>query len=319
MKDSYGREIEYLRISVTKQCNMKCLYCQPESSDCSSINCESLSPEDFHRIVSIMAGLGIRKVRLTGGEPLVRSDIVEIIRNISGINGIIDISMTTNGIKLADMAEELKAAGLMRVNISLDSLQPKKFQEITGSSRFTDVTNGIRKAFETGLWPVRINTVLIRGINDNEIDDFIEFARDLPVDVRFIELMPFGKFGEDNRHRIIYGSKIVAARPQLIHIDHTDPSLPSDYYRIEGYKGRIGFISPISHKFCGNCNRIRLTCDGKLKPCLGSNAEIDLLQALQSGGPELEELITTAIYQKPAGHNFYCGPRSDRNMNEIGG
>jgi cyclic pyranopterin phosphate synthase len=238
-----------------------------------------------------MADLGIRKVRLTGGEPLVRKDIIEIIKGISEIKGITDISMTTNGIKLSEMSEELKAAGLMRVNISLDSLKPEKFKEITGSSRYYDVKEGIRKAFEIGLWPVRINTVLIRGINDNEIDDFIELAKDLPVDVRFIELMPFGKFGEDNRHRIIFGSQIAAARPQLIRINETDPSLPSEYYRIEGYKGRIGFISPISHKFCGSCNRIRLTCDGKLKPCLGCNDEIDLMSALQEKGEDLEYLI----------------------------
>lgn len=303
MKDRFGREIEYLRISITQNCNLKCLYCSPDGSNenkCTTI----LSPEDMEAVVRSMVKAGIRNIRLTGGEPLVHKDICEIIERISKIDGIEDISMTTNGINLDKMAEKLKTAGLKRLNISLDSLKKERFEYITGGGRLENTLNGIQKALELGFRPVKINTVLIKGVNDDEIDDFIEMTKDSPLETRFIELMPIGRFGEENSDKIIYNSDIIKDRPYLIRCEDNLKGSPASYYRIAGYKGKVGFVSPMSHKFCNCCNRIRLTCDGKIKPCLGNNGEIDITDVLRKVPEKLDEVIQKAIYEKPAGHNF---------------
>jgi cyclic pyranopterin phosphate synthase len=319
MLDQFGRKIEYLRISVTQKCNLRCLYCRPrdgrESPEC--IN--SLTPDEYGIIVKAMAGLGISKVRFTGGEPLMRGDICEIISRVSKIDGINDISLTTNGIRLSQMAEELKKAGLQRINISLDSLKKERFEYITGGGKLEDVKKGIQKALNAGFKPVKINTVTIKGMNDDEIDDFISLARDVPLEVRFIELMPIGDFGENNTDRIVYNSDIINERKQLRYCEDTLEGSPARYYSIEGFKGKIGFISPMSHKFCNSCNRIRLTCDGKLKPCLGNNGEADLTDVLRNQPEKLSEFIQKIIYEKPAGHHFESGFSSARNMSGIGG
>jgi len=318
MLDQFGRKIEYLRISVTQKCNLKCLYCgtgDEGGPDCLAY----ITPEEYGKIVSAMAELGIRRVRITGGEPLMRKDICGIIRHISKVRGIEDISLTTNGILLRNMAGELKSAGLKRVNISLDSLKKERFNYITGGGRLEDVLEGIQKAMGAGLNPVKINTVLIKGVNDDEIDDFINLAKDNPLEVRFIELMPIGPYGEENSGRIIYNSSIIKERKQLIFCGDTPAGSPAEYYRIEGYKGRIGFISPMSHKFCDSCNRIRLTCDGKIKPCLGNNGEVDVTEILRQQPEKLAEFIRKVIYEKPAGHNFEKGFSSVRSMKSIGG
>lgn len=316
MKDSHGREIEYLRISVTNNCNLKCLYCSPGEN---KKHPDELTPEEFEIIVRNMVDLGIKKVRITGGEPLIREDICEIIKRISKIEGIEDISMTTNGIYLDGMAKKLKLAGLNRINISLDSLKADKFRRITGGGRIEDVLKGIEKAVNVGLDPVKINTVLIKGINDEEIDDFILLAKDHSLVVRFIELMPIGKYGEQNTDKIVYNSDIIRSRPQLIFCEDIMKGQPASYYSIDEYKGRIGFISPLTHKFCSSCNRIRLTSDGKIKPCLGNNGEIDITQVLRNDPGGLSAFIKKAIYNKPEGHNFGNGFSSDRNMSMIGG
>lgn len=319
MLDRYGRKIEYLRISVTQNCNLKCMYCRPSGDD-SGAGCKSyLSAEDIEKITASMARLGIRSVRITGGEPLVRSDICEIIGRISRLEGIEDISLTTNGIRLGALAEQLKEAGLKRLNISLDSLKEERFRDITGGGRLEDTLNGIRQALAAGLNPVKLNTVLIKGVNDDEIDSLIELARDNPLEVRFIELMPIGPFGEENSDKIIYNSDIIKRRKDLIFCEDTQKGSPASYYRIEGYKGKIGFISPMSHKFCSCCNRIRLTCDGKIKPCLGNNGEVDIISVLRQDPEGLDEFIKKTIFEKPAGHNFGQGFTSDRNMSMIGG
>ena len=319
MKDRFGREIEYLRISVTQSCNLKCIYCSPDGTrkgnDCAS----RLTPEEFGTIASAMARLGIRKVRITGGEPLTRPDICDIINLISEIPGIDDISMTTNGIYLAKYARSLKAAGLGRLNISLDSLREDRFRFITGCGKLEDVQKGIEIAVESGLLPLRINTVLIKGVNDDEIDDFISIARHDPVDVRFIELMPIGEFGEQNSDKIVYSSDIIASRPGLAPCVDSNPNQPARYYCMDGFKGRIGFISPMSHKFCNRCNRIRLTCDGRLKPCLGDNGEVSVIDVLRNNPSGLEAFLRTVVYEKPEGHNFERGFNSNRRMNAIGG
>jgi len=316
--DAYGRKIEYLRISVTQDCNLNCLYCSRGERKKGKKQCVRLTPENYHSIISIMAELGINKIRVTGGEPLVRPDICSILSAVSSVPGISDISMTTNGVRLASMVQNIKEAGLKRLNISLDSLNRERFRKMTGADELTNVLKGIEKAIEAGLTPVKTNTVLIKGVNDSEIDDIIKLSKDYPIDVRFIELMPIGKFGEENRDKVVNNSEITAAHPELQPCKVEDINQPARYYKIEGYQGRVGFISPMSHQFCDKCNRIRLTCDGKIKPCLGNNGEIDLTQYL--GSPQkLSEVITKAIFEKPKGHNFKEEFISDRDMSAIGG
>ncbi|MCX7708345.1 MAG: GTP 3',8-cyclase MoaA [Clostridia bacterium] len=319
MRDRFGREIEYLRISITHNCNLKCIYCAPGGDHCADSCSNTLSPADFERVVRSMAKVGIRKVRITGGEPLVRTDVCEIIERISHIEGIQDISMTTNGIRLDKMAVQLKAAGLKRLNISLDSLKEDRFRYITGGGRLQSTLKGIEKSLSLGLQPIKINTVLMKGVNEDEIDAFIQLAKESPLDVRFIELMPIGKYGEENSDKIVYNSDIISARPQLVFVNESFQGQPARYYKAEGFKGRIGFISPVSHQFCSCCNRIRLTCDGKLKPCLGNNGEVDLMDILKSDSDELDAFIRQAIFEKPASHNFGSSFSSVRNMSRIGG
>lgn len=347
--DSFGRKIEYLRISVTERCNLNCIYCKPdknsemidkneqneqnEQSEQSEQKEENeqykmnnqnsyknmISPEEYGRIVHAMATAGIKKVRITGGEPLLRPDICEIIKAVSAVKRIDDISLTTNGILLGKMALKLKEVGLKRVNISLDSLRECSFKHITGSSCLDRVMEGIEKSLEAGLGPVKLNTVLIRGINDDEIDNIIGLAKELPIDVRFIELMPIGDFGEKNADKIVYSSEIISTRPYLKRLENVKDRQPAEYYSIDGYNGRIGFISPMGHKFCKDCNRIRLTSDGKVRLCLGNNSEVDLMKVLKEKSEELDEFIKETVYSKPEGHNFEQSFSSDRNMNAIGG
>lgn len=333
MRDRLGREIEYLRVSVTQNCNLKCIYCNPgdtkddsgdikvPGNDTCSKGCSSaLTPSEFEAIVKPMADLGVKYVRITGGEPLIRPDICEIIERIAHIKGIEDISMTTNGINLDRMVEQLKKAGLKRLNISLDSLQKDKFKYITGGGNLESTLNGIEKAISIGLMPIKTNTVLIKGVNDDEIEDFIALAKDKPIEVRFIELMPIGKFGEENADKIINSSEIIDSHPEFVLCEDNNPSKPAQCYRIEGYKGKIGFISAMSHKFCDKCNRVRLTCDGKIKLCLGNNAEVDVIEVLRNNPENLDEFIEKVIYEKPEGHNFGKGSFSSvRNMSRIGG
>ena len=317
MLDRFGRKIEYLRISVTQDCNLKCVYC---IQGMRTNSCSKLLPEDIEKIVGIMAGLGIRKVRITGGEPLMRHDICDIIRGISGIYGIEDISLTTNGIMLGEKVHKLKMAGLKRVNISLDSLKTDRFASMTGGGRLEAVLDGIGKSIEAGLNPVKVNTVLIKGINDDEIEDFILLAKEYPIEVRFIELMPIGKFGEQNIDKVVYNTEIIALHPDLIPCSREDGSNgPARCFMLEGYKGRIGFISPLSHKFCSCCNRIRLTCDGKIRTCLGDNNEFDITGLLGHDDNVLNDAVKDIIDKKPVGHCFEHGFNSNRNMNAIGG
>jgi cyclic pyranopterin phosphate synthase len=318
MRDKLGREIEYLRISVTPNCNLNCIYCMPDRNRESHRCGEWLKASHFKTVVGIMAELGINKIRLTGGEPLLRPDICEIISGISEVSGIKDISITTNGLKLSKMAKALKASGLKRINLSLDSLKTERYEYITGGGSLGDVLAGMESAIKEGLLPLKINIVVIKGINDSEVDGFIDLAKDLPLEIRFIELMPIGTFGEKNRDKLVFNNSIINAHPQLIPCEH-DSRSPARYFRIDQYKGKIGFISPMSHKFCNECNRIRLTYDGKIRPCLGHNGEADLTGELNGSVEKLREKIIYAIYEKPVGHNFKRGFSSNRNMYAIGG
>ncbi|MBF7096969.1 GTP 3',8-cyclase MoaA [Alkalibacter mobilis] len=319
MIDVYGRTIEYLRISVTERCNLKCMYCDPDGENCIRQEERKLTPEQIEQITRSMARIGIKKVRVTGGEPLVRDDICDIVSRIAAIDGIQDVSMTTNGINLGKYAKDLKKAGLKRINISLDSLNEDRFKRITGGGVLQKTLNGIDKAIEAGLSPIKINTVLIKGVNDDEIDDFIELTKSKPLECRFIELMPIGDFGEKNSDKIVVNQDIISARPKLQYLEKTDKGAPAEYYKIPGYLGKVGFISPMSHKFCGDCNRIRLTSDGKIRPCLGNNGEIDIMDTLKNDPDSLDKLIEDIVYNKPGGHHFGEKYSSSRSMNRIGG
>lgn len=316
MIDNLGRNIEYLRISLTERCNLKCDYCRAGEGACPKK--AELSAQEFERITRVMAELGVNKLRLTGGEPLLRRDILEIIERLSSIPGIKEIAMTTNAQQLSGIAEQLKKAGLTRLNISIDSLKEDRYREMTGGGSLQLVLNGIDEALEVGLTPLKLNTVLMRGKNDDEIDDFIALAKDRPVDMRFIELMPLGADGDISAR--VTTDEILASRSFLKPISSRYESQPSTDYTGEGFVGRVGFISPVSHKFCGTCNRVRVMSDGMLRPCLGHNNEISLKEALSKpDDTELKQVIHDAIFQKPAGHCFEEGFHSDKNMGRIGG
>lgn len=315
MKDNFSREINYLRISVTDKCNLRCMYCMPEEGVPQKNHSELLSLEHIAEITSIAASLGIKKVRITGGEPLVRRGITELVREIAAIPGIEDIAMTTNGILLPQMAEELKKAGLNRVNISLDTFDPDKYHKITRLGSLAEAVEGIRAAEKAGLGPIKLNTVLVGGFNDDEIADLVELTRLRPFELRFIEFMPIGSpiFPES---AYIPVSTVLDKVPELSPVG---VSGTAKLYALPNALGKVGLISPISSHFCGTCNRIRLTADGKLKPCLHSAEEISVVGL---HGDELSETLKSAIFHKPAMHGLLTHDHHSeaiRDMNSIGG
>ena len=319
MRDNYGRNINYLRISVTDRCNLRCIYCMPEKGVKSLKHDEILRFEDTLKIVKVAAKLGINKIRYTGGEPLVMKDIDKLIYETSKIQGIDDISITTNGILLPDMAEDLKKAGLNRVNISLDTLNSDKFRDITRIGSLDKVMEGIYKSLALGLTPVKINTVLLRGINDSEFVDFLNLIREIPVEIRFIELMPIGegiKMFDKNKLSFM---EMLELHPELTQIQ-SQKSSTAQLYKLEGAKGKIGFISPVSCKFCSDCNKIRLTSTGTIKPCLHSKEEINLRKYLNDE-ERLRNVLKSAILNKPLEHHLQedSASRSVKGMSQIGG
>lgn len=327
MYDSYGRRIDYLRISVTDRCNLRCFYCMPSDGVTPLIHKEILTYEEIVRIVRIAAPLGIRRVRLTGGEPLSRKNITFLIASLREIDGIENITLTTNGVLLERYADGLARAGIDRVNVSLDSLKPERYREITRGGSLDVVIRGIEKAHEVGLRPVRINMVPIRGLNEDEIEDFARITLHKPYQVRFIEFMPVGsgelwspeKYIPINEVKSIVG-KIGRLSPVKLR-----RSGPARYFRFDGASGVVGFISAVTHQFCKECNRLRLTSDGKLRPCLFSETEIDLKTPLRGGASdaEIERLIRLTIEVKPEEHNIGCRDGSSflipRPMSKIGG
>jgi len=322
MNDRYGRQVNYLRLSITPRCNLNCIYCRPDvCPPGQGLNAvpNLLTPAEIGRIVRAAASLGITKIRLTGGEPLLRSDLTEIIRLIRTVPQIEDLSMTTNGQGLAQRAAELKQAGLGRINLSLDSLRSERFRQITGGGVLSQVLEAIDACLSVGLTPLKLNTVLVRGVNDDEITDLIDLTRDRPIAVRFIELMPMNTVGQADG-RLITGAEILAAFPALQKLPTLDPSAPSEDYRMPGFVGTIGLIRPISHRFCSTCNRIRITADGMLKPCLGDRGEVSLRDALGSGDDQaLVRQIEQGIFQKPEGHAFSHSFSPVRSMDRTGG
>ena len=316
MIDGYGRKINYLRVSVTKRCNLNCTYCGAECE-----RAEELTKDEILKLVRAFATLGITKVRLTGGEPLVRSDICEIAEGIARMEGIKKLALTTNGVLLAKYAGRLKEAGVNAVNISLDTTDKEQYKKITGFDLLDKVYEGIDKAERVGLSPIRLNAVLIRGQNDDQTEKLISIARDRKIDVRFIELMPFSDAG-DNERLVIKGEEILAAFPYLKAVEADNKKgfekSVARYYTAEGFKGRIGFITPVSDKFCGECNRIRLLSDGKVKPCLGCERVFDLKEYLDDEALLLKK-AEEAILAKPMEHQFSCGYGHSHGLNKIGG
>ncbi len=319
MKDNFGREINYMRISVTDRCNLRCKYCMP-ADGINNIGHESiLSFEDIERIVRASVDLGIHKFRITGGEPLVRKGIEELIGKISQIEGVEDLALTTNGILLAQYAEALKKAGLKRVNISLDTLYMEKYADITRGGDIYAVMDGMDAAVLAGLLPIRLNVVVMEGFNDDEILNFAQLTINEPFDIRFIELMPIGHADTVVDYKYMSNQDIKKMMSGLVPVETGDSV--AEYYKYPGAAGRIGFISPMSDHFCGTCNKIRLTADGKLKPCLHTNEEYDLSEVLKSGDDEmLKKAIANAILHKSDRHHLGDGAAPiNRDMNTIGG
>ncbi|NWF75147.1 MAG: GTP 3',8-cyclase MoaA [Nitrospirae bacterium] len=308
MKDHFRRTIDYLRISVTDRCNLRCIYCMPADGLIPIEHKEILSFEEIVRIVKISVNHGVTKIRITGGEPLVRRNVIYLIRLLNSIEGIKDLSLTTNGILLERYADDLVDAGLKRVNISLDSLRPERFREITRGGDINRVLNGIKSAEKAGLTPIKINMVPIRGINDDEIEDFARMTIKHPYQIRFIEFMPFGTQGMWKPEKFISseGIRYIVEKFGKLTPVVQKKSGPARYFKFDGADGVIGFISPISNHFCSECNRLRLTADGKLRPCLFSETEIDLKPALRSNASdeEIDRLIKLSIDVKPKGHNI---------------
>lgn len=328
--DAYDRPISYLRISVTDRCNLRCVYCMPEEGIPWRPHGDVLRYEEIETIVCAAAELGITKVRLTGGEPLVRLGIVDLVQQIAHVSGIDDLAMTTNGVLLARFAEGLASAGLHRVNISLDTLDEQRFQAMTRCGDLSDVLEGIEAAREAGLQPIKINTVVVRGLNDHEVVDLA--SKTVAADwwnIRFIELMPVGNAGPVTG---TWKEKIVTAREVRERIEAALGPLkpaktsvgagPARYYRLPNASGTIGFITPVSQHFCYRCNRLRLTADGQLRPCLLSDQEIDLRTALRAGAKadDVKALIVEGINCKPMRHHLDERTHPERRtMSEIGG
>lgn len=327
MNDPYGRKIDYLRISVTDRCNLRCFYCMPSEGVQPLKHKDILTYDEIVRIVSIAAPVGIRKVRITGGEPLARKNISSLIKSLKAISGIENLSLTTNGVLLEEYADELAAAGLDRVNVSLDSLNPERYAEITRGGSLDAVLRGIEKAEKAGLKPVRINMVPIRGFNEGEIEEFAKITLRKSYQVRFIEFMPIGAGDLWSKEKCIPVSEIKSVIEKVGHLTPVKirRSGPARYFRFENALGVVGFINAVTHQFCGECNRLRLTSDGKLRPCLFSETEIDLKTPIRNGASdeEIKRLINLAIEVKPEGHSIGCNPESAfmklKPMSKIGG
>ena len=314
MRDGCGRTIDYLRLSVTDRCNYRCQYCMPPEGVEKQTHEDILTLEELAEIAGAAVQCGVKKIRLTGGEPLVRRGLVELCRMLRAIPGVEELCLTTNGSLLPKMAAALRDAGLDRLNISLDTLRPDRFAAMTRLGTLRDTLDGIRAAEAAGFRNLKFDTVLIGGFNDDEIMDFVNLSREHPWEMRFIELMPMGPCASWDKGCFLPGETVLERVPELTPIQAQGVARR---YKLPGAAGTVGLISPVSHDFCGSCRRIRVTADGKLKGCLHSREEIPL-RGLH--GQALVEAVRQGILQKPARHHL-AERRSDtpRNMNQIGG
>jgi GTP 3',8-cyclase len=324
--DNYHRHISYLRISLTDRCNLRCIYCMPKEGISLLGHSEILSLEEIERIASAAARLGISRIRITGGEPLVRKGVIGLAGDLLKLPGIEDVSLTTNGILLTEHAAALRRAGMRRINISLDTLDAEKYKRITRGGDIQRVLDGISAARREGFSPIKINVVAMRGINDDEIQEFARLTIERPVHIRFIEFMPIDVATDWDENSFISSSEtreIISRIGTLRPVDRCGNSGPAAMYQLEGAAGQLGFISPLSNHFCDTCNRMRLTADGKLRTCLFSDHEIDLKTFLRSGvnDQSLEQTIAEAIKSKPKGHTISepSFKKCRRNMSAIGG
>ncbi len=317
MIDDFGRNITYLRLSVTELCNLRCRYCMPADGVCKKNHAEMLTEDELITVVKAAASLGISKVRITGGEPLIKKNIVSICERTSAVDGIKELCLTTNGVLLPKYATQLRDAGVNRLNISLDTLQPDKYAYITRTGELKEALNGLHAALDAGFEKIKVNAVLIGGFNDNEIVSLAGLTMQYPIDVRFIEMMPMYDSGDFDETSLIPCSKVLEELPDLQPVAVDDGV--AKLYRLPNAQGNVGLIRPISAHFCGTCNRIRVTADGKLKPCLHAPGEYSL-KGLQFD--EMKTVMEQAIRNKPQWHgemNTIERSRAGRNMNEIGG
>ncbi len=322
--DSYGRVIDYMRVSITDLCNLRCVYCMPPEGVKLLSHRDILSHEEILRITRVAVDLGIRKIRITGGEPLVRRGVLDFLSRLNKLAGLADIGLTTNGILLAKMARRLKEAGLNRINVSLDSLRRETFMAVTGHDRLADVLEGIKNALEEGFHPVKINVVLLQGINEEDIPAFARLTLEKPLHVRFIERMPFAA------NQVPDSPDSFSARKALEIIEREVGTLkplgrdpldgPASMFALENAVGRIGIIDPVTGHFCGTCNRLRLTARGTLRPCLLGPTEIDIKASLREGASDevLEDVLRRAVLAKPISHLPYV-PEMSESMSRIGG
>ena len=317
MIDRLGRNITYLRISVTDKCNLRCRYCMPEEGICKKDHADMLTEDEFITAVEAAAALGIHKIRITGGEPLVRKNIVSICRRAAAVEGIEEVCLTTNGILLPELGVALKESGVTRLNLSLDTLDPEKYAYITRIGKLEDFKAGLDAAFAAGFEKIKVNAVLIGGFNDDEIVQLAELTRQYPLDMRFIEMMPMYASGDFDEKAFVPYSCVLEKLPEAEAVSH-DGGV-AKLYRLPGAKGNIGLISPLNAHFCGECNRLRLTADGKLKPCLHAPDEYSI-KGLNFDG--MKAVMEHAIWKKPACHGDLDAAnrsKAGRNMNEIGG
>jgi GTP 3',8-cyclase len=326
-KDRFQREIDYLRISLVDHCNLRCVYCMPLDARHSGSGSKWLDAREIEMVARAAVAVGFRKIRLTGGEPTLRSDLIEIVERLASIDGIGDLALTTNGILLPRLASSLVRAGLRRVNIHVDTLNPEHLAKIMRFGTFAEIWAGILAAESAGLRPIKLNAVVTRGFNDDDVVALAALTREHPWHVRFIELMPLGT-GEPavlSRVKFVPSSeteaRIVAALGPLTSLDNGDPSDESRNARLAGAQGTIGFISPVSRPYCGTCNRMRLTADGKFHLCLLNDEELDVRRALATGGiPAVADVLLRAVGAKPIGHRLHANETIERReMFQIGG
>jgi cyclic pyranopterin phosphate synthase len=323
--DPYNRHLNYLRISITDRCNLKCIYCVPRDLIPRLSHDEILTYEEILRLVRIGIRLGISKIRVTGGEPLVRKGVYDFLTDLSGLDGLADLSLTTNGVSLKTNLNKIKAAGINRINISLDTLNRTKFEHITGLDLFDQVWQGIEMALGMGFHPIKLNIVALKGINDDELTDMARLSFDYPLHIRFIEYMPMGESQIGNGPLLLAPEikRRISVLGKLIPVPNTMNDGPAQRYHFEGAAGEIGFIHALSHHFCDRCNRLRLTARGQLRPCLLSDHHEDVRGIMRTGGTDeqLAEVFFKAVRHKPSDHNLaiqnpsrVCG-----QMSSIGG
>jgi cyclic pyranopterin phosphate synthase len=328
LTDGFGRVHDDLRLSVTDRCNLRCAYCMPEDPVWFPRE-RMLTFEEIRRVVAVLAGAGVRKVRLTGGEPLVRRGLPDLVRMLAGIPGIEDLSLTTNGVLLARQARPLAEAGLRRVNVSLDTLDAQRFARLTGRPRLPEVLEGLQAAAEAGLSPIKINAVLLRGVNDDEAEALVDLGRTRGCEVRFIEVMPLDNHAAWDLSRVVSGSELrrrIAARWPIVPELPNDPSAPAARYRFADGRGAVGFVDSVTRPFCGDCSRLRLTSDGHVRVCLYDDREVDLRGPLRAGAGDeaLLALVRGALAAKGRGGAIDLlqtrkAPLLVRTMHQIGG